>query len=391
VFLNALTLLTEFYNSWGGGGTAGPDGPHAPFDPVVANNCNPQPADPHNTEGAFFGLGCGYVDPNPLSEVDGQGHNYFRSQNPYRLNSWAGFGEVYYQVTPDIKLTGGLRWTDDMKHFEVIPSWASVTGKGLPVTRIIDQQWKKWTGRFVANWTPKLDFTDQSLFYGSYSRGYKGGGANPPGPIPIVGNFVNGTTDISSPSNSTHPLTFKPEYVDAFELGTKNTLLDGSVTFNGDVFYYQYQNYQISQIVDRTSGNLNFNATVKGAEVEATWEPVQGLRFNFAGGYENAKLANGSQAIDLMDRTAGHTDWLVVKPFPTETSNCVLPRDVVNEIFAMGGAPTFACIMAYTNLFGSKVDPVTFQPYVPNPTTSAFGTTLTGYAGFDSSTAPTNG
>ncbi len=49
--------------------------------------------------------------------------------------------------------------------------------------------------------------------------------------------------------------------MDAFELGTKNTLLDGAMTFNGDIFYYKYQNYQISQIVDRTSVNLNFNAT----------------------------------------------------------------------------------------------------------------------------------
>ena len=107
-----------------------------------------------------------------------------------------------------------------------------------------------------------------SLFYGSYSRGYKGGGANPPGVVPIF----SGGVDFSSPSDLTHPLTFKPEFVDAFELGTKNTLLDGAMTFNGDVFYYKYQNYQISQIVDRTSVNLNFNATVKGAEVESTWE-----------------------------------------------------------------------------------------------------------------------
>ncbi len=71
---------------------------------------------------------------------------------------------------------------------------------------------------------------------------------------------------LRSPSNATHPLTFKPEFVDAFEFGTKNTLLDGTMTFNGDVFYYKYQNYQISQIVDRTSVNLNFDATVKGAE-----------------------------------------------------------------------------------------------------------------------------
>src|SRR6185312_13309162 len=128
-------------------------------------------------------------------------------------------------------------------------------------------------------------------------------------------------------SNATHPATFKPEFVDAFELGSKNTLLDGMVTFNASAFFYKYQNYQISQIVDRTSVNLNFDAHVHGLEAEATWEPVPGLRFNISGGYENATLDKGSKAIDLMDRTAGHTDWLVVRPYAPATSNCIIPTE----------------------------------------------------------------
>jgi iron complex outermembrane recepter protein len=377
VFFNVLSILAEYEN-----GYFSPLAQHNPFDPAVANVCNPGPADPNNN-GGYFGLGCSWVDPNPLGKLDGQGHNYFRSQNPYRLNSYAAFGEVYYQVAPDVKLTGGLRWTDDKKHFTEIPSWTDVVGKGYPITGIVDQQWKEWTGRFVADWTPKLDFTDQTLFYGSYSRGYKGGGANPPGPIPIIFYGIY----IDSPSNATHPLTFKPEFVDAFELGTKNTLLDGAMTLNLDVFDYKYQNYQISQIVDRTSVNLNFNANVKGAEVESTWEPIPGLRFNLAGGYENATLANGSQAIDLMDRTAGHKDWLVVKPFPSQTSNCLLPTYVVNEMLVYGGL-TFGCILAYSNFLGpGPIDPVTYTPYTPNPDPVNYP----GYIGFNPDTAPNGG
>ena len=86
---------------------------------------------------------------------------------------------------------------------------------------------------------------------------------------------------------------------------TKNTLLDGALTLNGDFFYYNYENYQVSEIVDRTAINLNFDAHAKGAELEATWEPLPGLRFNFAGGWEDTALAKGDQAVDLMDRTAG--------------------------------------------------------------------------------------
>src|SRR6185437_7200965 len=200
VFFNALTLLTEFYDaskgSYGGWGQPAVD--HAPFDGTAANLCGPQPATlPFNMTGTLFGLGCAYIDPNPLSQIDGQGHNYFRSQNPYHLNSWAGFGEVYYQVSPDVKLSGGA----------------------------LDKEWKEVTGRAIINWTPKLDFTDQTLVYASYSHGYKAGGANPPGVIPIT---LGGRT-YSSAGASTHPKTFEPEFNDAFELGTKNTLFDGAM------------------------------------------------------------------------------------------------------------------------------------------------------------------
>ncbi len=94
--------------------------------------------------------------------------------------------------------------------------------------------------------------------------------------------------------------------------------LDGGLTLNGDVFFYNYTGYQISRIVDRTAINDNFNATVKGAELEAMYEPIPGLKFNFAGGYEDTRIDNGQSSVDLMDRTAGMPGWMVVKPFVTQ-------------------------------------------------------------------------
>src|SRR6185437_7676070 len=82
----------------------------------------------------------------------------------------------------------------------------------------------------------------------------------------------------------------------------------------------------------RTSINLNFDAKVKGAEVEATWEPLPGLRFNISGGLQDSSVNDGQSAIDLIDRTAGHTDWMVVKPYPASTSNCVMPAGIVRQI-----------------------------------------------------------
>ncbi|HEX6866586.1 MAG TPA: Lpg1974 family pore-forming outer membrane protein, partial [Caulobacteraceae bacterium] len=80
---------------------------------------------------------------------------------------------------------------------------------------------------------------------------------------------------------------------------------------------------------------------------------------------------------DLMDRTAGKEGWMVVKPFPTYASNCVLPENVFTATGVIrdpggvsGGNPT-ACEQAYQ--FG--LDPVTLEEYAPNP--------LPGYPGFN--------
>ncbi|HVT25782.1 MAG TPA: TonB-dependent receptor [Rhizomicrobium sp.] len=385
VFSNLLTLLAMHQGNvvWGnvGGvpGTPGTDAPHIPFDATIANSCNPPPADPAGVaimeNGFFGGIGCQYIDPNPIDKVNGQGHNYFLSHNPYSFNSWAAFGEVYYQITPDVKLTGGLRYTDDKKDFPVFPSWALMGGKGIPQMTEIKQEWREFTGRAVVEWTPKFDFTDQTMVYGSFAHGYKGGGANPPGvtalPTSVPGKYFN------SPSNGTHPLTFEPEFNNAFEVGTKNKLGDSSITLNGDMFYYKYKNYQISQIIDRTAININLNSTVMGAEIQSTWSPLPGLTFGLNGGYQNATIDGNQYAIDVMDRTAGHPGWMVVRPFPTQTSNCVLPDYVVNEELArksLVGLIPFACLIAYTAGF----DPIS-GPYQPYPDTSYWPN----YPGFD--------
>ena len=351
VFINSLTLTAVGFYGQGLGA----------WIPGVSDNSQclrngagySSPTRPTNAA-----TGCVYIDPNPYTSPNNEGHNYFLSQDPYTLNSYAGFGEAYYNILDNLKLIGGLRWTEDRKHFVDIPSELLVSGYGYPSTGIVDQQWDQLTGRAVANWTPKLDFTDQTLVYASFAHGYKAGGANPPGAVLLT--FVPGDS-----SNPIHPFTFKPEFIDAYELGTKNSALDGALTINGDVFFYNYKSYQISEIVDRTAINLNFDATVKGAELEATYEPLPGLKFNFAGGYENTRLANGSQAVDLMDRTAGNPDWIVNKSFPTQASNCIVPVYVVAAEIANGvaGAANYNCEYAYLD----HTDPVTCATYVANP------------------------
>ena len=154
--------------------------------------------------------------------------------------------------------------------------------------------------------------------------------------------------------------------------------------------------------MDRSAINLNFDAHIKGAELEATWEPLPGLRFNFSGGWEDTALAKGASAVDLIDRTAGTPGWMVLKPFIGQASNCILPNYVVASSLINGeleyGETSFGSVIQLcAAAYNSHVDPVTDLPYVPDPTVrhceGADGCpgTISGYAGFDPSMAPNNG
>src|SRR5690606_21096135 len=236
-----------------------------------------------------------------------------------------------------------------------------------------------------------------TLLYGSYAHGYKAGGANPPGFVRIYysdSTVAQGQSDASA----TRPTTFDPEFVDAFEVGAKNTLADGRVTLNLAAFYYDYKDYQISEIVDRSAFNRNFDATVWGVEVEADWRPLENFRVGFKGGYQNTRIADGEEAIDLMDRTAGDPDWLPVRPFPTYASSCILPTSVfvnpdgtVGRVGGVGGGGPSGCEIAYQ----MGLDPVTMAPYVdltqnPAPVGGMFNNLNShpGYPGWDPTTAP---
>ncbi|HTO42099.1 MAG TPA: TonB-dependent receptor, partial [Rhizomicrobium sp.] len=289
--------------------------------------------------------GCIYIDPNPLESINGEGHNYFRSRNPYELTSWAGFGEVYYQATPDLKLIGGLRYTSDSKTFTPVPtqlllsSWVSTGGtvdRGYPELPDIKQHWGEVTGRLNVQWTPKVDFTDDTMVFASFAHGYKGGGANPPGigfstaDLGFLGRYVQ---------TLPYPLTFKPEFINAYEVGTKNTLGDGAITLNGGFFYYDYKGYQISQIVARTAINQNFDAKVWGGEFEGAWEPFPGFRLNAAAGFQGSRVNDNQYSIDMMDRLNGHEDeYTIMKPFILLPSNCVVKKTVVEQYIAANRA-----------------------------------------------------
>ena len=187
---------------------------------------------------------------------------FFRNADEdFRLRSYGIFGETYFKFNDKLKLTVGLRYNHDQKNDQarsttlnvLTPIGATNITQGLNYTTtdfdpntpgvqeysFAQVSFSRLTGRAVLDYK----ITENNLLYMSYSRGYKSGGINPP----LLPQF-----NVSS--------TFGPEQVNAFEIGSKNTFMNGALRLNLTGFYYQYKQLQLSRIVARTSVNDNVDA-----------------------------------------------------------------------------------------------------------------------------------
>jgi outer membrane receptor protein involved in Fe transport len=145
------------------------------------------------------------------------------------------------------------------------------------------------------SWRVGVDYKPSRdlLVYANVAKGYKAGG------YPVIGAI-----DYIS------YLPVKQESLLDFEAGFKARLFDRKVGLNGAAFYYDYRNKQLlTKKVDAIAGLIPSLANipkseVKGAELELTAAPIEGLQLTGAVTYLDAKItsypngvnAGGSQA-----------------------------------------------------------------------------------------------
>lgn len=185
------------------------------------------------------------------------------------VDSYAVFGEVYFDITDNLSILGGLRYTQDDKEI--------TTASGtfvLPLAFNGEASFDAVTGRAAIEWQA----TPDTNFYLSYSRGFKSGGFNP-------GNAANPT--------------FDSEFIDSYEIGTKNTLFDNTLTLNAALFRYDYSDLIVGNIVGTLATNVNIpSSRVQGFELETVWTPVPELRFEAALGLLDTEIRSSFLSSD---------------------------------------------------------------------------------------------
>ena len=164
--------------------------------------------------------------------------------------TYSFFGDFTYDFTDQISLSVGGRWTSDKRAAVVLRrnllNGPSVElGGAAPVVLATtsnftgEKTFKQFTPRASLAYKP----TDDHTLYGSYSKGFKGGGFDPRGLTTAARDFNgNGTVDASDIFDF---MSFDPEKVDSYELGWKAQFFDRALTSNIAIFHADYTDVQI--------------------------------------------------------------------------------------------------------------------------------------------------
>ena len=202
------------------------------------------------------------------------------------------------------------------------------------------------TGRLV--WDFQIN--DDTLFYASYAKGFKGGGFNPP---------------FNAQQFPDTPFAFESTEVDSIEFGVKASVPEVGLIANASIYYNDFKNFHIGVIRNETAINTGMPLENMGAELELYLAPpsVPGLTFNMMMSYATSEIGNFSMinphdlgghyrkqaSTGNMD---GYTDWHVAKNF---TANSFLvAKDALGSLYSRmldvqigGGAAAVTGTAAY--------------------------------------------
>jgi len=227
--------------------------------------------------------------------------------------SYATFGRITANLSDDLRITGGLRYTKDSKDIDALNQNLIVACDGVcfgaPGTALlptldsaeeVDSYYTElaasgvtapWNG--IPNPFPSLlwtdgtnsqvlvhlkqtlknsldkdkityrlgvdyDLSEDSLLYSTFETGYRSGGFS----------MALGEKSV-----------YQPEYLDAFTLGMKSQFLSQRLRFNVELYYWQYEDQQLAHFgyddpVNKSTANFTENigeSTIQGVDIDTLY------------------------------------------------------------------------------------------------------------------------
>ncbi|SDC94027.1 iron complex outermembrane recepter protein [Sphingomonas sp. YR710] len=251
------------------------------------------------------------------------GYDHSRSRSLYPLStalnyldanvrnkSYAGYGQATYHITDAIRITGGLRYTEDHREAVRFNRSERPAASGTFVCTLVPATIDAGTTCQATN-TATFDYLSytagvdwqinrNAFVYAKTSRAYRSGGFNTRA---VLGGLAAG---------------FGPERVTDYEVGAKLDLLDRKLRFNVAAYMSQYNDIQRG-IPILTPGSLVLasgtqNAAkgkIHGVEAELTVLPFRGFQLGVSSSYLHTKYTD----FTILTSATTSTD-VSATPFP---------------------------------------------------------------------------
>ena len=187
---------------------------------------------------------------------------------------YAFYGQATYRLNDMFAVTAGVRYQDE-DQLDETSQFFGIFGDGRRTTNASKVTWKAGID---------VHLTEDNLIYGLVSTGWKNGGSGSPGIF--------------------KPDQFAPEEVTAYELGTRNTFLDGRVRLNVTGFYYDHEHmqYTYEDPAPFAGGTWTIPKSEEyGIESELNWLVADGWQLDGMLAWQDGKVKSDVFAIDVED------------------------------------------------------------------------------------------
>jgi iron complex outermembrane receptor protein len=243
--------------------------------------------------------------------------NLLTQFQPVTIIQQAGFGELSYQLTPQLNATAGLRRYSYSGTVSTAQSGVfSLSGSDASVHLYTAERDQGVNPKFTLSYNPNQD----TLLYATAAKGFRPGGGNTPFPVtgptgapcePELQSIYG--TNAFVPA----PLSFGRDSVWSYELGEKMRALENRISVNSAVYYENWNGVQQSIPLGcgfAYQANAG-DAHIYGAELEITAALASGLIASANAGYTHARIVSS----DLLN--AGIQPGTPIQDVPDWTSS----------------------------------------------------------------------